>query len=467
MRDWMMLDEPGALKALAHPLRMELLRLLTQGKASVQELAGRLGLAHAKVYYHVKELEKNGLVRVVDTAVINGIVEKFYQAVAKTFFVGQALGHHTDVSETAQEAVAMDLLERRRQEVLKIDYQRLAERLVRQQLNITPGSKVLLEGSPTQRDLLETIAVECRRVGAEGIICYFTAQFLRDLMLNVDTKILEEVPPFSAELYRTADYIVSVGTLERLDLFKDIPVERIEAWRMGGIKAFEPARSTLRSVTVAWPSLEWAKERGVAYTVLYDAFWRALDIDEDRLRTMGEELARCIRDRETVEFENESGTCLKLRLAADRPIYINDGTLQDFREDFDTDLILPGGKLLFAPVEESVNGRVIVPRFELRGELLRNIILEIEEGRIVRLDAGTYTQTLKQALSGNKGGFRVGSISIGFNPGVSELTGFEPLDLIKPHTVGIGLGANSHLGGTIEDSIPLFFAVPCNPIDSQ
>jgi hypothetical protein len=50
-----------------------------------------LGIAPAKIHYHVRELEKVGLLRLVETREKGGILEKYYQPIARDFAVPKEL----------------------------------------------------------------------------------------------------------------------------------------------------------------------------------------------------------------------------------------------------------------------------------------------------------------------------------------------------------------------------------------
>jgi len=53
------------LRALAHPLRLRLLSLLTGAALSATEVAAELGLAHAVASYHLRQLAAAGLIQIV------------------------------------------------------------------------------------------------------------------------------------------------------------------------------------------------------------------------------------------------------------------------------------------------------------------------------------------------------------------------------------------------------------------
>jgi DNA-binding transcriptional ArsR family regulator len=74
-----------ALKMIADPLRLRLVEALRQSPATVKELAARMAVPPKSLYYHVGLLEQHGLVEVVDSRLVSGILEKTYQATAYLF----------------------------------------------------------------------------------------------------------------------------------------------------------------------------------------------------------------------------------------------------------------------------------------------------------------------------------------------------------------------------------------------
>lgn len=79
------------LRAIADLLRLRILDVLEQRPMTVTQLGDVLGEAPAKVHYHVRELEKVGLLRLVETREKGGILEKYYQPVAREFSVEKRL----------------------------------------------------------------------------------------------------------------------------------------------------------------------------------------------------------------------------------------------------------------------------------------------------------------------------------------------------------------------------------------
>lgn len=74
------------LKALGHTSRVKILNSLAEKPMTAKQLADQFGEEPAKTSYHVKQLLKVGLVELKFTRETqNGIIEKYYQSIAKEF----------------------------------------------------------------------------------------------------------------------------------------------------------------------------------------------------------------------------------------------------------------------------------------------------------------------------------------------------------------------------------------------
>lgn len=79
------------LRAVADPLRIQIIDLLISRPMTVTQLGEALGLAPAKIHYHVRELEKVGLLQLVEKREKGGVLEKYYQPIARDFSVSKDL----------------------------------------------------------------------------------------------------------------------------------------------------------------------------------------------------------------------------------------------------------------------------------------------------------------------------------------------------------------------------------------
>ena len=83
--DTLLVSEPPQLRAIADPLRTQLIQLLRDRARSTQELSAELGIPKGTVGHHLKVLEAAGLIRVVRTRKVRAVTEKFYGRTARLF----------------------------------------------------------------------------------------------------------------------------------------------------------------------------------------------------------------------------------------------------------------------------------------------------------------------------------------------------------------------------------------------
>lgn len=84
--DVRLLDDPERVRAALTPLRVELLRELAE-PASASGLAERLGTTRQRLAYHLRVLEEQGLVRLVEERQRRGCTERLLQRTAKALVV--------------------------------------------------------------------------------------------------------------------------------------------------------------------------------------------------------------------------------------------------------------------------------------------------------------------------------------------------------------------------------------------
>jgi DNA-binding transcriptional ArsR family regulator len=72
-------DEVSGLRALAHPIRLRILSLLTGAAMTAAEVARELDLTHANASYHLRQLHAAGAIEIVGEERIRGGVAKRYR----------------------------------------------------------------------------------------------------------------------------------------------------------------------------------------------------------------------------------------------------------------------------------------------------------------------------------------------------------------------------------------------------
>jgi DNA-binding transcriptional ArsR family regulator len=86
----MVIDDLETLRVLADPLRLSIVEYLSK-PGTVKRVAEKLGKPPTKLYYHFNLLEKHGIITLVDTRIVSGIIEKHYQASAQLYRLRRGL----------------------------------------------------------------------------------------------------------------------------------------------------------------------------------------------------------------------------------------------------------------------------------------------------------------------------------------------------------------------------------------
>ena len=86
--DEIIISDVEQLKAISDPLRLRLIEIASEDPArawTAKALAERLGTKQTKLYHHLNLLEERGFLRVAETRMVSGIVEKGYAATARSY----------------------------------------------------------------------------------------------------------------------------------------------------------------------------------------------------------------------------------------------------------------------------------------------------------------------------------------------------------------------------------------------
>jgi DNA-binding transcriptional ArsR family regulator len=104
------IDDPRYVKAMSHPLRVRILAMLDERKASPNQLAGWLGASLGTVAYHVRTLEQLGLIELVDETRVRGAVEHHYRARARPNVTAEGWAKAPPIAKQAAVGSSLDVI---------------------------------------------------------------------------------------------------------------------------------------------------------------------------------------------------------------------------------------------------------------------------------------------------------------------------------------------------------------------
>ena len=87
IKEILIVEDPAAIKLLFTPKYAEIIKLVDAEELSVSDVARKLGVKPGSAHYHMKELEKHGLVQLVKEEIAGGVVKKYYRKSARHFTI--------------------------------------------------------------------------------------------------------------------------------------------------------------------------------------------------------------------------------------------------------------------------------------------------------------------------------------------------------------------------------------------
>jgi hypothetical protein len=206
-----------------------------------------------------------------------------------------------------------------------------------------------------------------------------------------------------------------------------------------------------------------AAEHPPGFDLLYG---RALAIDYGRLTAVQKRAEAELR-RGSVRVRTPAGTDLRFTIG-DRPFNRQDGDASRRRMALakvrvDREIELPAGVVRVAPLEESVQGRIVIPEARFGGVRARGIDLAIERGRVTSVEASENLRAVEAALeAGGSAARRFREFGLGFNPKLERPAGGRVLPYYGygAGVVRLSLGDNRELGGAVAGDFVRWFFFP-------
>ena len=206
-----------------------------------------------------------------------------------------------------------------------------------------------------------------------------------------------------------------------------------------------------------------AGEHSSAFDEVYAS---ALDIDYAALSAAQDRGIAMLRSG-TVRVQTPAGTEISFRIG-ERPFNKQDGDaslerMKTARVRIDREIELPAGVIRVAPLEETVNGRIVIPSARFGNKTARGVRLEFKNGRITRIEADENLAVVQSALTaGEDAARRFRELAIGFNPRLKSPPGASSLAYYGygAGVVRMSLGDNQELGGAVRGNFARWFFFP-------
>jgi aminopeptidase len=212
-----------------------------------------------------------------------------------------------------------------------------------------------------------------------------------------------------------SDVVLIVRCATDADAFEIVPRDRMILWN----RARESFLMHYRVDHTRWCLIYWPTEReaaleGLSYPEYVDLFLRACDQPWREIHTAQAHLVGMLDAATMLEIEAGSGNPdpdrrTRLRMDIGPMRFVNSTIVRNF----------PGSEVFSAPVRDSVEGQLFAAGlYDYDGRRMEDILLRIEQGRIVEARARVGQADLQAVLDTDAGARYFGEVALGTNPGL-------------------------------------------------
>ncbi len=342
------------------------------------------------------------------------------------------------------------------------DFKSVAAKIVNQSAGVAEGDIVVIYGTDQDLPLLEDIAIEVQKAGADPLVSVNTPGFPRRMYDEVPAKYDSRTPELDLKLADIIDVVISTESFEGRTM-KGVAPERTAA----RAKAFAPVgqqmtKRNVRSVFLGnglYPTEERAEQFGISRDELAGLMYGGVDVDYAGLQRTGEQIRKTLAAGKELRITSADGTDLRVGIAG-RPVQVSDGVIsaEDRRKGgAAVSVWLPAGEVFLTPAAGTANGVVVADHLFYQGDRVDGLRLEVKSGKLVGMTAKSGLEPLERyykVAGPGKDVFAV--VDIGINPAIEVPEGGAVNVWSRAGAVTVGVGNNTWAGGDNRVNFGLF-----------
>ncbi len=304
------------------------------------------------------------------------------------------------------------------------DVRAIAHQLIASTM-LQEGQSVLITGSVRDAGLMEDLAIEARKAGAQPLLVISSERLLRRSYDDVPAKYDAQQPKVDLAVAKLFDAQIAIDFGETEGLLAGVPPERLAARG----KAFAPVNEVFLKRNVhfvnlgngLYPTATLAKRLGITQARLATGFWRAVAVPPERIQAAGEQLRTAFATGGTVQLTHPNGTNLTFDVTGRTPTISTGALTPGQAEQGGAALLtwLPAGEFQIAAVPGSAEGKIVIDRALWFGKVIRGLTLVFSQGKLTSMTAASGLAPLQAVYdAAGSGKDRFGVIDIGLNPEV-------------------------------------------------
>ncbi|SFC64575.1 aminopeptidase [Halobiforma haloterrestris] len=303
-----------------------------------------------------------------------------------------------------------------------------AEVLVDWSARVEAGDDVVVSVGPDAHELAVAVAEELGERGANLLATYSSDEITRAYLRAHDGEFDEAA--HEKALLEEADVYLSLGGGRNTSATADVSSETRRKHREAR-REIRERRYDTRWVSTYHPTRSLAQQAEMAYEEYQEFAYDAILRDWE---SFAEEMARMkdlLDEGSEVRLVSE-GTDLTMRIDDRTAVNSAASVAYDSHN-------LPSGEVFTAPYATEGEVTFDVP-MTLRGETVRNVRLEFEDGEVVDYEAEQGESVVGDILETDEGASRLGELGIGMNRAIDRYTDNIMFDEKMGDTVHLAVG---------------------------
>ena len=294
---------------------------------------------------------------------------------------------------------------------------------------VEAGDNVVLSVGPDAHELAVAVAEELGSRGANLLATYSSGEITRAYLRAHDGDF-DMNPAHELALLENADVYLSLGGGRNTSATADVSGEQRQAYN-NARREIREARLDTRWVSTVHPTRSLAQQANMAVEEYRDFAYDAILRDWESLADEMAHLKDLLDAGDEVRLVSD-GTDLTMRIEGRTAVNSAASVAYNSHN-------LPSGEVFTAPAATEGEVTFDVP-MTLRGESVRNVRLEFEDGEVVDYDADQGEAVIGDILETDAGARKLGELGVGMNRGIDRYTDNILFDEKMGDTIHLALG---------------------------
>jgi len=333
----------------------------------------------------------------------------------------------------------------------------VAQSILRRNLRVRPGERVLIEGWSETLPWAVALSREARRIGARPLILYEDDGAFWDTVESGGAKLLGTLPDHeTAALARTDVFIHMWGPTDAVR-FSRLPAatrDRLVAYNPGWYDIAGKAGLRGARLEIGRPYPATAQAYGVDVDGWMQQLIDATLVDPATLARSAAPIARALKGGRELRIRHSNGTDLTLGLAHRTPtVWDAQVPPPAKRGRFDRLITVPNGAVRVALDERIADGTIVANRTSFYDNMgATGATFHFSDGRLTEATFDRGGERFdREFAKGGKGRDQPGWIGVGLNP---KLNNTPPDEDLERGAITVSVGGNRGFGG--KNSSPFF-----------